>query len=79
VSSRGWFEDGGAGDGDDADIVLLAEGLGGVCDLRCASGGLEQFVNAIEAEEVAVGVGSFSDTVGEDHEAISRLQCEMQK
>ena len=67
LDGRG-FEDFRAGDGDDTDVVLLAEELCCSSDLGGAMGSAEEFLHAFEAEEVAFGIGGFGNAVGDDDE-----------
>jgi len=47
----GRFQSRGTGDGDDADIVFLAERLGGVGYLNGETVRTQQLMNALEAEQ----------------------------
>jgi hypothetical protein len=60
---------GEAADGQDGDVVFLAEFFGGVGDVE---GGLvAEVVDAVEAEEFAGGVTGFDDSVGEEPDAVA--------
>ena len=54
----------GAGDGDYADVVFLAEGLRGAGYFGRGFGGAQKLANAIEAEEVAMGIGGLDNSIG---------------
>ncbi len=60
---QGGLQDGGAGNGDDADVVLLAEALGGGGYLGGGAGGAQKLGRTLKAEELAVGVRGLHDTV----------------
>ena len=63
-----------AADGEDGDVVLLAEGLGGLGQKEC--GLLAQVADAIEAEKLAGGLPGLDDTVGEQENAIAGMEVE---
>ena len=65
---------GGVGDGEDGDIVLLAEGLGYAGDL-CGRSGAE-VAGAVEAEELAAFVLRFYYSIGDEGEAVAGPELE---
>jgi len=61
-------------DGEDCDVVLLAEFFGGVGD---EEGGLiAEIADAVEAEKLAVGFASFGDAVRHHEETVAGVQVE---
>jgi hypothetical protein len=60
----------GAGEGDEADVVFLTEALGGVGEGGGREVVVEVLLDAVEAEELAVGVGGFEDAVGDEDELV---------
>ena len=64
-----WPVGSGAGDGEDGDVVFLAEALGGVGDVGGGEAG--EVGEAVEAEEFAFGGAGFDDAVGEEDEGLA--------
>ncbi len=62
----------GAGDLKDGDVVLLAKRLSGVGEESGACVALEQFANAIEAEDRSVLILSFDHAVSDEEKLICR-------
>lgn len=61
-------------EGDDGDVVGLAEVFCGLRDVACRL--VADLLGALEAEEFTVGVGGFDDTVGEEDEAVTTVELE---
>src|ERR1700722_4300852 len=60
-----------AADGEDGDVVLLAKRFGGVSQ---EDGGLlAEQADAVESEELAVGMSGLDDSVREQENAVSRM------
>ena len=68
---------GGAGDGDDADVVLLAEGLGGGGEFGGGGARLHQIMETLEAVELPAGVHGFGDAVGKQHQPVGGGELEV--
>ena len=65
-----------AGDGDDADVVFLTEGLDGVREFCCGLAGFDKLLHAGEAEKLALRILRFGEAVGGEGEAVSWLELE---
>ena len=65
---------GQAPDGEDGDVVFLAEFAGGVGDVE---GGLvAEVMDAIEAEQLAGGLAGFDHAVGHEQDPVAGVQVE---
>src|ERR1019366_816584 len=75
-----WFKSGAAGgagcdvEGDDGDVVILAEALRGLGDV--VGGFMADLLRTLEAEEFTLRVSGLDDTVGEKYEAIALVELE---
>jgi len=80
---RGGFEYGGgfdasgeAGDGEDGDVVFLAEGDGSFAGLPRVGFGRDELLQAIEAEDLAGGAAGFEEAVGVEGETVSDFELD---
>ena len=77
ANGEGWLCGDGLGqaaDGQDRDVVFLAESFGGVSDVE---GGLvAEVVHAIEAEEFAGGLAGFDHSIREHEDAVAGVEIE---
>jgi hypothetical protein len=64
----------GEGEGEDSDVIFLAEVLRGAGDLFC--GLAADGAGAIETVEFALGVAGFDDAVGEEGEGVAGSELE---
>jgi len=70
-----WRGDGDAGDREDGDVVVLAEGFGGGGDNGC--GLRADGTGAFEAVELAGGVRGFDDPVGDQGKGTAGCEVEV--
>ncbi len=63
-----------AADGEDGDVVLLAEGFGGISQVEGRL--LAQVADAIEAEKLAGGLARLDHSVGEQENAVAGMEIE---
>lgn len=70
---------GGTQESDDADVVFLAEVLGGFGNGGGGAAGVEQGLDALEAEELLTGAGGFEDAIGDEDEAVFGLEIEAKR
>ena len=74
LDERGLTGEGGELEGEDGDVVFLAEFLGGFGDLL---GGLvADLAGSFESVEFALGVAGFEDAVGEEGEFVAGVELE---